>query len=174
MLQGKKVTLRAMESSDLNLIYHWENEVGNWKYGDTLIPFSKEEIERYIKGVRDIYADKQLRLIICNSENNQAIGLVDLFDFEPRHRRSALGILIGDKEQRNQGFAHDTLITICDYAFEILALNQLHCSISDDNIISIKLFESAGFKECGRRKMWHYRNEKWHDEILFQRINNEK
>ncbi len=174
MLQGKKVILRAMESSDLNLIYRWENDVENWKHGDTLIPFSKEEIERYIKGVRDIYADKQLRLIICNSENNQAIGLVDLFDFDPRHSRAAIGILIGNKLLRNQGFASDTLITICDYAFNILAINQLHCSIADDNQTSIKLFASVGFQECGRRKMWHFRNELWHDELLFQRIKDQK
>ena len=43
---------------------------------------------------RDIYEVKQLRLVICVSENDKAIGFIDLFDFDPKNQRVGIGIVI--------------------------------------------------------------------------------
>ena len=46
LLLGKKVTLRALEPSDLDLIYSWENNPDVWEISHTLVPFSKFVLTR--------------------------------------------------------------------------------------------------------------------------------
>jgi diamine N-acetyltransferase len=170
MLPGEKVYLRSLEPSDVALLFLWENDTSAWQYGDTLIPFSMENLRQYVSGLRDIYADKQLRLMICRKENDSPIGVLDLFDYNPRFRRTGIGIIIARPLERRKGFALDTLKCAENYAFGILGLEQLHCSIASGNEASIALFEKAGYVRCGERKRWFEHNGVWENEILYQRI----
>ncbi|HVA98524.1 MAG TPA: GNAT family N-acetyltransferase, partial [Bacteroidia bacterium] len=110
MLSGKKIFLRALEPTDLTVLYDWENDVTNWKVSDTITPFSLYTLERYIEQAhQDIYTTKQLRLMICLSEKKEAIGCIDLFDFDLKNSRVGVGILIASAENRKQGFASEAL-----------------------------------------------------------------
>ena len=92
----------------------WENNMEIWKVSNTRTPFSKYILAEYIKeSAKDIYETKQLRLIIQN-ENNEPVGAMDLFDFEPYHMRAGIGILIHKPENRNQGYAFDSLNCISE------------------------------------------------------------
>lgn len=170
MLTGTKIYLRAVEISDAELLFKWENNVDFWKFGDTITPFSLEQINEYVKSVKDIYTDKQLRLAIAEITQKETIGFADLFDFDPRNRRAAVGIIIGNEKNRNKGYGSECLNILCTYAFEVLGLHQLHCSIAADNINSIKLFSSCGFVQYGMRRDWYMRAGVWQDEVLFQKI----
>lgn len=44
----------------------------------------------------DIYADRQMRLIIENGQH-ETVGMVDLINFDPRHLRAEIGIVIKDE-----------------------------------------------------------------------------
>ena len=162
------VTLRAIEPHDLELIYAWENAPENWSVSYTYAPFSKEVLKNYIdqQASQDIYSSKQLRLMI--DANGETIGCVDLFDFEPRHQRAGLGILIGDKNHRQKGYAGQALQAIIDYAFSTLNLNQLFCNIAADNESSLKLFAKHNFIITGTKKQWLHYNNMWVDEHTLQ------
>ena len=41
MLKGEYIQLRALEPSDLEVLYQWENDINIWKVSQTLAPFSK-------------------------------------------------------------------------------------------------------------------------------------
>ena len=49
-----------------------------------------------------------------------------------------------------------SLILLIDYCFNKLNLNELFCSIKKENIYSLKLFKSTGFKETGELKGLKY------------------
>jgi diamine N-acetyltransferase len=138
--------------------------------GSTKTPFSKHILTQYIlDSSKDIYETKQLRLIIQN-EKGEAVGAVDLFDFEPYHMRAGIGILIHKSENRNQGYASDALKAIFAYAVEILGLKQLYANILAKNEVSIHLFEKAGFVQSGIKKNWLKTLVGWEDEIFFQKM----
>jgi diamine N-acetyltransferase len=40
----------------------------------------------------DIYEAKQLRLAICQDQDFPALGLIDLFDFDPKNNRAGVGM----------------------------------------------------------------------------------
>lgn len=168
-LEGKKVSLRALEPTDLELIYFWENNTNIWEVSNTLVPYSKFVLTQYLKTQHlDIYTSKQLRLVLID-EKKVAVGLIDLFDFEPKHKRVGLGILV-DVNYRNKGFAKEALELLEDYCFKHLGLKQIYANIGFDNVISIRLFEDLGFQRVGVKKDWINTSNGFVDEILFQKI----
>lgn len=165
------IKLRAIESTDLDLIYIWENNPENWAVSYTYAPFSKEVLKTYIEQAgQDIYTSKQLRLMIDLVEDGQtrSIGCVDLFDFEPRHQRAGVGILIGSPADRNNGYAANALGQLVNYAFTTLNLNQLFCNIAVNNTASLALFTKLGFEITGTKKQWLHINGNWIDEHTLQ------
>lgn len=167
-----KISLRPLEPSDIELLYLWENNLEIWEVSNTKAPFSKHILAQYIlESAKDIYETKQLRLIIQN-EKMEAVGAVDLFDFEPYHLRAGVGILIHNKTDRNKGYASNALQALSNYAFEIIGLKQLYANISTDNINSIKLFENSGFQEVGVKVDWIRSTTGWKNEIMLQKIFN--
>ena len=165
------ITLRAIEPSDLEHIYAWENNPENWAVSYTYAPFSKDVLKAYIENAgQDIYTTRQLRLMIDLTENGntQTIGCVDLFDFEPRHQRAGVGILIGEHSNRKNGYASAALQQLISYAFTTLNLNQLFCNIAVDNSASLGLFTKHGFTITGTKKQWLQINNNWVDEHTLQ------
>jgi diamine N-acetyltransferase len=171
VLENNTISLRAPEPEDLDLLYIWENEPSIWKVSGTLTPFSRFILKQYLEHAgKDIYEVKQLRLMIQLKNNHRPVGAVDLFEFNPHHRRVGIGILIAEPSDRRQGYAREALDTMITYCFEVLHLHQVFCNISAENSASIKLFKEAGFKECGRKKDWLFDGNSYQDELLFQKI----
>ena len=105
------IVLRAIEPEDIDLIYSWENDPSVWPVSNTIAPFSRYVLTKYIESSHlDIFQTRQLRLMIdLYKDNNQkqTIGSIDLFDFDPFHMRAGVGVLIGNTSNRGKGFATD-------------------------------------------------------------------
>lgn len=171
-LQGKKIYLRALEPTDLDFLFQLENNEEVWEVSNTTSPFSRFVLKQYLENShKDIYEVKQLRLVISISENNKAIGCIDLFDFEPKHKRVGVGVLIASEENRNKGYASEALQLVCNYIFEHLVLHQVYANITEDNLPSISLFENAKFIKTGTKKDWISSNGIFKNELQYQLIN---
>lgn len=165
----KKITLRAVEPYDIEQIIEWENNTSLWQYSNTISPFSRHTIEEFVlNSSNDIYADKQLRMMI--DSESQTVGCVDLFDFDPYHRRIAIGILI-QQQHRTKGYATQAIEQTIDFAFRKLELKQIYCDISKSNTETIKIFSKLGFKITGEKLSWRRNNGKWEDYYFLQLIN---
>lgn len=173
ILKGNKVHLRPVEPEDLDIIYRWENDSYVWPLSNTVAPFSKFIIKQFIENShQDIYTSKQLRLMIekLDNEQQETIGTIDLFDFDPMHKRAGIGILIADEANRNKGYASETLDIIIKYCFTTLQLHQIYCNITTDNTESIKLFTNKGFQLIGTKKDWLIFHDTVKDESMYQLI----
>ncbi len=169
MFSDESITLRALELSDVDMLYQWENDISFWQVSNTLTPYSRHVLEQYVLNAHlDIYSTKQLRLIIELIKGNKSIGCIDLFDFDPRHKRAGVGILIADKMEQGNGYASAALSLLINYAFNKLNLNQLFCNITADNESSLKLFAKHGFKQVGLKKEWINEGGIWKDEYFLQ------
>ena len=170
-IKSEHIYLRALESTDLEQLYSFENDQSIWKVSNTLAPFSKDVLELYLNSShQDIYTNKQLRLMICLIKTNEMIGTIDLFDFEPLHLRVGVGVLIFEAFRKN-GYAFEALQLIKEYTQSTLLLHQLYCNISSLNKESISLFEKCGFKKVGIKKEWNQISKNnFADELLYQLI----
>ncbi len=173
LMKGVNLRLRAMEPEDIGYLYRWENDPSIWKVSNTLTPFSSYQISDFIRqAAGDIYQNRQLRLMIELHKGHSSpvpVGTIDLFDFEPHHRRAGIGIMI-DEHFREKGYARESLRILIRYAFEVLQLHQLYANIEVSNKKSIALFENEGFVQCGLKKEWNRTGESWCDEYLYQLI----
>lgn len=162
------ISLRAMEPSDIDDIYRWENDPSIWEWSASHQPFSRHVLQQFIdeSSQSDIYASRQLRLMADAGE--RAVGCVDLFDFDPYNSRAALGLLV-DSSMRGQGVGHAMLREVERFAQRHLLLHQLHCIIAVDNHACLRLFDECGYNRSGVLKEWVRHGQEWHDAVLFQK-----
>ncbi len=170
MLEGKNIRIRTIEPNDIDILLAWENNTQNWRVSNTFVPFSRKLMEEYIFSAQDIFSTKQVRFIIEDLNTKEALGCIDLFDYDPFHLRAGVGILI-DEKSRERGIAKESLEVLKKYCFSHLKLHQIYCTIAASNKASIHLFEKSNFVQAGVKKDWLNFGEKWEDELFYQCFN---
>lgn len=171
-LKGDNIYIRALEPNDLEFVYAIENDQSIWEVSNTHTPYSRFLVKQYLENAhQDIYEAKQLRLAICQDQDFPALGLIDLFDFDPKNNRAGVGIVIQNNENRKQNIGSEALALLIEYAFYNLNLHQLYANIGTENEASKALFTKFGFEIIGVKKDWTFVNGKYKDEAIFQLIN---
>jgi diamine N-acetyltransferase len=171
-LKGDNIYIRALEPNDLEFVYAIENDQSIWEVSNTHTPYSRFLVKQYLENAhQDIYEAKQLRLAICQNQDFPALGLIDLFDFDPKNNRAGVGIVIQDNEHRKQNIGSEALELLIEYAFYNLNLRQLYANIGTENEASKALFTKFGFEIIGVKKDWILVNGVYKDEEMFQLIN---
>jgi diamine N-acetyltransferase len=148
------VTLRALEPDDLDFLFQLENDAELWAASDVLpAPISRYALREYLRHAAASLAEAgQMRLII-NSEENEPVGTLDLYDYSALHQRAGVGISVV-KSARRRGYAQAALAQLLIYARQQLRLHQVYCTVAADNLPSIRLFERNGFQKVGVRRDW--------------------
>ena len=145
MLATAKITLRTLDSTDLDFLFGLENDKSLWKVSSTTEPFSLAQLANYIQHAKeDIAIAGQFRFVI--DLEGIAIGLIDLYEFNFEKQNAGVGIVILEKYRR-KGFAKQALNGLINHAWDVLRLKQLHTGIFSDNKASLSLFESVGFQK---------------------------
>ena len=164
------LSLRALEPDDLELVYDVENDKSLWVYSNTTSPFSNHTLKKFIENSHlDIIEHKQLRMVIA--DDKKSCGFIDLYDYDFVNRRVGVGIIIFEK-YRSKGIGLSSLKLTEKYLLEHVPIHQLYANISSRNKESISLFEKSGFVNVGLKKDWIFYNNKFNDELLFQKILN--
>lgn len=171
-LTGPNLHLRALEPEDLEFVHGIENDEAIWNVSNTQTPYSKFLIRQYLENAhQDIYEAKQLRLAICKNNSEKAIGLIDLFDFDPKNKRAGIGIVIQNLTERGKGYGAESLELLINYSFKKLNLHQLYANIGVENETSLKLFTTFDFEICAVKKDWNLIENVYQDEVIYQLIN---
>ena len=146
------INLRKIEPADLPFLYTWENDAASWADGDNHNPLSQQDLRDYIESTTgDIYRDGQLRLII--EEEGVTMGCIDLFDFDPRNRKAALGMYIAP-EYRGKGVGRMALEQVERYAFGHLNLRLLYAVIATNNAPCTALYKTSGYTPSSPLQRW--------------------
>lgn len=161
------VRLRAMEPEDLDALYRIENDRDVWDVGENNVPYSRYILHDYIANASaDIYADKQVRMVVEN-EKGQLVGVADVVNFCPSHARAEVSIVIC-REHRKKGYARAAIRQIMDYALRTLHLHQLYAVVREDNMPSLNLFSSLGFKSKTVLDDWLFDGKDYHNAVVMQ------
>lgn len=164
-----EIRLRAMEPEDLDLLYDIENDTKLWDVGVTNVPYSRFVLHDYIaRSSSDIYTDRQVRLMVENAER-EVVGMVDMVNFDPRHMRAEIGIVIACAHRR-RGYASAALEKVAEYARSVLHLHQLYIVADNGNKASVGLFGKMGYRITAELKDWLYDGKEYHSAVLMQHI----
>lgn len=143
-IEGERIYLRPLKEEDASEDYcSWINNMEVNKYIDSK-ETTIEELKKYIN--KRWYDPNCLFLGIFLKNKDIHIGNIKLEPIDYEKRKATLGILIGEKEYWNKGYATETLKTLTSYAFNNLRLNEINLGVYKENIGAIKAYEKTGFK----------------------------
>lgn len=158
------IRLRKIEPTDIPYLYQWENDARMWADSDTHNPLSQADLREYVaSSTGDIYRDGQLRLMI--DKDGSTMGCIDLFDFDPRNRKAAIGMYIAP-HARGRGIGTKAVKLIEEYAFGFLKLRMLYAIIATKNTACSTIYKKEGYEPSSILKAWTIED----NAILWQKI----
>jgi RimJ/RimL family protein N-acetyltransferase len=92
---------------------------------------------------------------------------VSLSRIDRRNLTGELGIMIGEKGYRGQGFGAESLRMLVAYAFARMNLRRIKALVFADNGPAIKLYESCGFIREGTLREEAYKDGRFRDVHIF-------
>ena len=161
-LLGERIYLSPKNKEDVEVFTEWLNDFETTDYigksGSVVtIDMEREYFEKTIY--------QEGGFFIVTLDDDKLIGTVAIENINNINRTGTLGIFIGDKNYRNQGYGTEAIKLILDYAFNYLNLNNIKLDLMSFNERALKCYQKCGFKEYGRRRQSIYLNGKYYDSI---------
>lgn len=165
IIKGKKVTLRAIERGDLELLHKWSNDPEiNYMLGGWHFPSSMQDQEKWFSSL-SLSSNNQKFAI--DTPDLGLIGMANLVDINWKDRNAFHGMLLGNKDMRGKGYGIDTVMAINRYAFEELGLMRMNTTIIANNEPSLGVYtKKCGWVVEGIKKNHYFRKNQWWDEVV--------
>ena len=161
-LVGDRIYLSPKSIEDAEIFVEWMNDFATTDYlGRSNKIMAIEAEKKYLEENTNAEAN----FAIITLEDDKLIGTVSIEKIDHTHRTGTLGIFIGDKDYRNNGYGTETIRLILEYGFYYLNLNNIDLSVMSFNERAKKCYEKCGFKEIGRRRKCRFINNKYYDVI---------
>ena len=173
-IQTKKLKIRHLELSDLSdfHIYRSNPEVTKYQGFDVM---TIEQAEEFIKDNSKKYfgkAGEWVQYGIENIETRQLIGdcAIKLDQYDTRV--AEIGITISHLEQK-KGYAKEVLIGVLTFLFDTKEIHRVVEIVDAENIASISLLKSIGFKQEGHFIENIFFKGKWGSEFQYAMLKRE-
>ena len=164
MIQGKRLTLRAIERDDLPRYVAWLNDLEVIHHLKTYPPMNLEdETDWYEQQRKD---GSTLNLAIVVSDEEWHIGSVSLMKINQRDQNAELGIIIGDKTRWGQGYGREAIQLLLHYGFTTLNLHRVYLRVDASHTPAIRCYLSCGFVEEGRLRDVVFRQGRFEDQLI--------
>ena len=163
------VLLRPLEPEDLEPLYQMENSMEDWEHSSNTVPFSHYLLRDYIATQKcDLAIDRQVRLVICDRNNpGLVMGLADLNDYNPIHRRAEIGIILA-KEFRGRGYSLQAMRAFIGYIRSARLVDHVYAYVSEYNSACIRMLGKCGFIHGSTLKNWFVKEGKGINAEVFQ------
>lgn len=164
-LQGPRLSLTALEETDLPLLLPFFQDMGALTY---YIPTTARPLNGHqLRALLSDWNDGIENFVFAVRMDGRPIGLVNLDGLDWPNGHTEVGIALTEGDLRGQGLASEALSLLIRYAFEELGLHRIWARIIEDNQRSIRLFTKLGFLEEGRMRQHVRRRGQFRDMLIF-------
>lgn len=148
VLETDRLILRKLDREDLTSLHEIRRKpevMYAWEHG-----FTKSETRKWLNGqITRYHKDGFGCFGVFEKRTGRLIGMAGLLKRTlPDREVVELGYIFDDTVWHN-GFCMEAVIGCKDYAFAVLGLEHLCCSIKFDNSASIRVAEKLGMKRTG-------------------------
>lgn len=156
MLQGPRVTLRAIEREDLPRFHAFNNDLAVELAGGGDPPWPQSLARLTADFERNVASGGREGMTFAIEADGQVIGGCGLRDFGPTEQTCELGIAIGNKEYWGRGYGREAIALLLDYAFRLVNARRVFLRVNGGNERAIRAYRACGFVEEGRlrRHVW--------------------
>ncbi|HIJ37732.1 MAG TPA: GNAT family N-acetyltransferase [Rhodospirillaceae bacterium] len=164
MIIGKLVTLGPVTLHDADILFRWANDSETALMNE---PYKPVHWSAHQEWWSSFAKERGQVLFAIRSHNSPGlIGYVQIGQIDPIHRAAVLGLRIGEKVNRGQGFGREVLQLAVDYCWNHLNLSRIGLSVFRNNQAAIRLYEQAGFKREGLLRKAVFIDGQWIDLLL--------
>lgn len=158
--------MRALTEKDIPLTLIWNNqeEIKDLYAGHPFPVNIEMETEWYERITKSNIPTCVFGIELI--ENQKLIGISLLKNINLIHSKAEFALYIGDKNERGKGYSIVAAKQTIDFGFQQLGLNRIYTEVQSNNIASIKMCESIGFKREGIIRQGQYKNGQFRDEIM--------
>jgi RimJ/RimL family protein N-acetyltransferase len=145
-LRGERIWLRPIEIGDaveLANASHTEEEVA---FTGGRIPLSVMSFERWIEGLDG----REHVFAICRMDDDRCIGTASLRRLDMDNGTGETGMGLLHAADRGQGLGPEAKRLLLEYAFTVLGLHVVSCTISSANRRSVRAVERQGYRFAGK------------------------
>jgi len=157
VIRGERIYLRPVERDDLQRCHAWMNDEELTATLAQRYPMSLAREADWIERATRGQDPSELTFAICLVQNDRHVGNCGLVGIDRDNRTATLGIFIGDKDCRGQGFGADAVRALCRFAFDELDLRKIRLDVHDGNEAARKAYEKVGFRREGVLRQEVYR-----------------
>ncbi len=164
MIQGEKITLRAIESGDAPKYHQWINDEASNATRGLYLPTSFKDAQAWIDA-RTSPTQDSLWLAL-EIPDKAIIGFVGFRNMCSRSRRAEITIYIGDKSEWRKGYGKDAFNTLCRFGFESLNLFRIWLECDAEYARIVNAYEQVGFVQEGRLRKSYFRHGSYRDTLV--------
>ncbi len=164
-LVGERIELRRHARENYRLYGEWYGDEEIWRLTSwAASPLSLSAAERLFEDRELSSTDDSFAIHLKDKED--PIGVVSLMNISEANSSAELSVIVGDPDDRRQGYGAEAMRMLLDYAFEKLGMNRVGLSVFEFNEDAISTYERLGFREEGRLRGALKRDGAFHDAIL--------
>lgn len=167
MIKGKLIGLRAVESSDLELLKNWRNNTNFRKNFREVRELNSVNQEGWFNKTNN--SPNDFMFTIVRLEDNKPIGACGLLYINWINRSADFSFYIGinDFYIDNQGLAEESTDLLIKYGFNNLNLNKIWMELYEFDNQKLKFFqEKFDFKIDGKLRENCYEDGKYWDSFI--------
>lgn len=142
---GERIWLRPIEPRDALVLAEVSHDIDP-KWSPTPSPAVSETAFRNM--VASIN-ESMLMWVVCWSDQQEAIGTASIRNIDLRHRTAETGMGLFYPEDRGKGIGNEVKELILDFAFDVMGLHALRCTIDSRNERSQRSVEKSGYARAG-------------------------
>ena len=161
-LVGERIYLSPRSTEDVEIFTEWLNDFETTDYtGRSFMLYTLEAEKKYLEE----NTDAEATFSIIDMKKDKMIGVVGIENINHIKRKGTLGVFIGDKAYRENGYGTEAIRLVLDFGFNYLNLNNIKLDVLEFNKRAIACYKKCGFKEYGRRRQSEFLNGKYYDTI---------
>jgi len=141
LIKGKRIYLRLIERSDINIIYNICNDDSVAKYNNRLPQ------KNYLFSNFHVIRKAPNKILSIINEKGVIVGFMDYRNYYDSIY--TIGVTIG-KRFWKRGYGKESIQTLADYLFKELKVKEIVVEVKEKNFRAIECCKSCGFigKEC--------------------------
>jgi len=155
VLVTPRLVLREIADHDVDAVFAMESDPVAMRYWSRPPMQERSEAEASVRRAKGFFPNRDgLRWSITRPSDDEMLGHVSVFNFSEQNGRADLGYGLV-REHWGQGFMHEALTAVLDYAFGPLGLRRLEADTDPRNQASLRALERLGFAREGLlRERW--------------------
>jgi ribosomal-protein-alanine N-acetyltransferase len=120
-----------------------------------------------------MYGKSLLIFQLIEKKSDTVVGWCGFHTWYLSHSRAEIGYVLTKEESKRKGYMSEALPAVLRYGFEVIHLKRIEALVGPDNVASLKLIRSMGFRPEGVLREHYFTNGRFEDSLVFALLSRE-